>query len=155
MRTTPHFSWTTLEYNHRPKTNDWYWAVGVTSIAATIASLLIGNGLFGFFLIVAGMTVMILASKAPKEITCDVSPRGINISKKFFAWSSLDSFWIHENFTPPRLVLVPKGKIVFHTIVPIGESHCDEIRKAIAHHLKEHEHQYSISEAIAEYLGFL
>ena len=91
MRTTPHFSWTTLEYNHRPKTNDWYWAVGVTSIAAAIASLLIGNGLL-VFLIVAGMTVMILASKAP-EITCDVSPRIIYF-KKFFAWSSLDSFWI-------------------------------------------------------------
>ena len=45
--------WQGREYEHNPKSADWYWALGIVGVATTIASLLFGNYLFAFLILIA------------------------------------------------------------------------------------------------------
>ncbi|KKW40533.1 MAG: hypothetical protein UY91_C0041G0006 [Parcubacteria group bacterium GW2011_GWB1_55_9] len=35
--------WKGREYDHNPKSADWYWALGIIAVAATVAAILFGN----------------------------------------------------------------------------------------------------------------
>ena len=45
--------WEGREYDHNPKSADWYWALGIIATAGTIAPVLFGDYLLAILVIVA------------------------------------------------------------------------------------------------------
>jgi len=147
--------WTTVEHEHRERSVDWHWTVGVISGAAAIASFVLNNFLFGVFWIIAGFTIMMLGSKHPSQVHCLLDERGIHINGQFISYGKIKSFWIHKNFLPQRLVLDIRRPLVSDIIINMGDGHqTDSVRIFLLRFLPEKEHVFSITEAISERLGF-
>jgi hypothetical protein len=47
-------AWSAFEYEEKNHSNDWFWALGVIVVTATIASIMYNNYFFAAFLILSG-----------------------------------------------------------------------------------------------------
>ena len=59
--------WETWEYEYIPKSNNWFWVVGIITIGLATASVLLDNILFAIFVALAGFTISLYASRKPKK----------------------------------------------------------------------------------------
>ena len=75
-------SWDAYEHHHIERKSDWYWIAGIIIIASSIASILLGNTLFGILIATGGSVMLILASRPPKIISYAVTQRGLKIDNK-------------------------------------------------------------------------
>ena len=93
-------SWDTFEYYHEPKSSNWFWVVGLISLAITVASIILMNFLFAVFAVLSGFTIMLYGARAPRPIRCAITNEGMLLEKKFYPFSQIDSFYIQENIFP-------------------------------------------------------
>ena len=57
--------WKGREYDHNPKSADWYWALGIIAVAATVAAILFGNYLLAVLIVIAAGAPQRKAPAAP------------------------------------------------------------------------------------------
>ncbi len=148
-------SWSAPEYDHQPKSKEWFWALGILTFALIVAALLLKNFLFASFILLAGFTVALYGVKKPAIIKYSVSGGGVKIAEKFYPYESLKSFWIR--YEPPakkELELITKKIIMPRLILPLEDADPNEVRAILIKVLKEEEVQESLSEIIARRLGF-
>src|SRR3989338_6451799 len=93
-------SWSAMEYEHDRKSNEWYWSLGVITLALAVAALLLKNILFASFIVLAGFTAALYGAKKPRIIRFSVSAKGVKIDDKIYQYETLKSFWI--KYDPPR-----------------------------------------------------
>lgn len=99
-------SWQAPEYEYTKKHRDWYWAVGIITVAFAVVGVLIQNILFVILIILAGFTVALYGARKPRIADFVLTARGIKIGERFYPYDSLKSFWI--NYDPPG-----KKEIIF------------------------------------------
>lgn len=129
--------------------------MGVFTLALAIVALLIKNILFASFIVLAGFTIALYGAKRPRTIKFIINARGVQIADRFYPYESLRSFWI--KYEPPRkkeLEIISKRVLMSRFILPLGSADPNEIRAIIGRALKEEETKESLSEIIAERLGF-
>lgn len=148
-------SWSVAEYEKTTKRKEWFWVLGILTLALVLAALLLKNILFASFILLAGFTLALYAVKKPRIINYSISGRGIKIGENLYLYESLKSFWIR--YDPPRkkeLEIITK-KIVFPRLVlPLGDADPNEIRSILTQILKEEEVPESVTEIISERIGF-
>jgi len=49
--------WDAHEYEHRERSPDWFWAVGIISVSVAVAAVIFGNIIFGILVIIAAFTL--------------------------------------------------------------------------------------------------
>lgn len=69
-----------------------------------------------------------------------------------YPYNMIQSFWIHEDREPMRLVLTSDHKLRAHIHIPIRDTDPDEIRDALLNHIDEARHHYTLLESLTEYL---
>ena len=148
-------SWSAPEYEHIPKSNEWYWILGILTVALAIAALLLKNILFASFIVLAGFTAALYGTKKPKVVKFVVGARGAQIDDKIYPYENLKSFWI--KYDPPQkkeLEIISKKLFMPRLILPLEDADPNEVRAILIRALKEEETKDSLSEIIAERLGF-
>ncbi len=147
--------WEAPEHNHIEKTADWYWVLGILAIAASVASIIFDNTLFGILILLAAMTMFITGNKHPRVIPFEVSPRGIRIDTDLYPYATLESFYIdEENHTGPQLLVKSKKLFVPLLILPIPEEYVDDIESIVASRIMEEHLEEPLSHKIMEFVGF-
>jgi hypothetical protein len=144
------------EFHYKHKTTDWYWAVGIITIAAAATAIIFSNILFGILIIIAGFTLIMHASRIPAEHDIEINDAGITIGNFHFTYGNLESFWIehHEN---GRMLIRTKRLIMPHLVVPLdslSEDEKEDMRDFLRTKLAEIEQQEPLFELIMEYIGF-
>lgn len=144
------------EFHYKHKATDWYWAVGIVTIAAAATAIISNNLLFGILIIIAGFSLVLHASRVPEEHDIEINDAGITIGKYHFTYGNLESFWIehHEN---GRLLIRTKRLVMPHLIVPLDslvDEEKEEIRDFLRTKLTELEQHEPLLEMIMEYIGF-
>ena len=147
-------SWHTAEYRHRPKSAEWFWALGIISIAGAFAAILVGNILFAILIIVGSAIVALFAARAPEEVEISLTKVGILVGTRLHPYASLESFCILYEDNPPLLKVEMKNPIMPYLSIQIETVSPDDIRIFLSSFLEEKEMDPSISERIAERLGF-
>ncbi len=150
-------SWKMYEYEHTPKTSDWYWALGIVAIAIAIVSIFLGNLLFGLFAIIAAVTLALHAAKPPRLLDYHLTPRGVIIEKKMYPHHTLDSFWVVEYEHKANKILLKSSKLLMpYIVMPLPHDiHPDEARVILFDlGLPEVEHHEPLVHEVMEYLGF-
>lgn len=148
-------SWSASEYEHAPKSNEWYWTLGILTIALAIAALLLKNLLFASFILLAGFTIALYGTKRPRTIKFSVGAKGVQIDDKIYSYEVLKSFWI--KYEPPQkkdLEIISKKIFMPRLILPLNDADPNEIRAILIRALKEEEAKESLADIIAERLGF-
>ncbi len=147
--------WTAPEYEFIPKSNNWFWSVGIIAGGIAFASILLGNFLFAIFVLIAGFAVIIHGAKKPRKVEFSVGPRGLQIDKRLFPFENLRSFWVHYDPPYKKLVSVEPKKFFMPTIsAPLGDTNPNDIRKYLIKFIKEERQEESIITTISRLLGF-
>ena len=147
-------TWTAPEYVYRHKNPDWYWILGIVTLTAAIVSLLLGDILFSFVILLSGFVLALYGARPPRTLTYTLTEKGIIADATLYPYSTLESYWIDDTVIPSRL-LVQSRKIAMPLIViPIEEVHDDDVSGILTEYLHEVEHQESLSQKIFEYFGF-
>jgi hypothetical protein len=150
-------SWQTYEFAHQPKTSDWYWAVGIVTVGAVVASIFFNQVVLAILIIVASLSLLLHANKAPRLLEYHLTRRGLIIDKNLYPISTIESFWIDEYENGiAKLILKSTKKMMVYIIVPlVPDITGDEVRHFFFQHkIAEVEHHEPASQQIMECLGF-
>lgn len=84
------------EYFYKEKTLDWFWTVGLIALVGAGIAVWVHNYLFGLFIIISAVALIIVARRAPRDITYKISPEGINVDTVFYEKKKLKGFKIKD-----------------------------------------------------------
>ena len=149
-----HLRWSAPEYYHTEKTVDWYYAVGLIGIVAAVLAIVFGNILFGIFIVIATAVLLLYAARPPKIINCEIVERGVVVDQSLHPWNELQSYWIDDLPHHPKVLLHPKRRLAPMVIMPLGDTHPDDVRPLLAERLEESPHHEPLTLRLMEYFGF-
>lgn len=147
-------TWTTLEYEQPDRHRDWNWYVGLIAVIIAVISFFYGNIFFGIFIIIAGITVILYALRAPRHLTIVINKDGININQSLLPYATVQQFWLDETDKQDKLLLLVKGAFIPLLILPLQGITADTVRDALKPHIPEVEMRQSRSVKFFEGLGF-
>jgi hypothetical protein len=151
------FEWEGLEYDHEPKSADWYWAVGIIATAATIAAILFADYLLALLVIVAAITVTLHATKLPSTHRFALTDHGLVIGTDLHRYETMRSFSILEHIDgtePPFLSIKTESWISPHLVIPLKGVDAEGVYAYLLDHVDESEHHHTLTDLIAGWLGF-
>jgi hypothetical protein len=147
-------SWHTIEHWHTEKTSDWYWIVGIITVALALISIIIGNLIFAILIIVASFTLSLFASKRPRVLEAKIDRMGVTFGNTHYPYGNLESFWIETKEHHPRIIFKSKKVFMHFIVIFIEEVQPEDVRHALLEHLPEDEHKEPFLEKLLMYLGF-
>lgn len=149
------FEWDATEVEHREKSTDWYWGLGVGVLAGVVLSIIAANYLLAILLAVGGIMLGLYGNDRPHPVHVEISERGVALNKNLYLFSTMKSFWMYrDHHGRERLVLVT-GRPVMPTHILSFADGIDPVavRIFLLKHLPEKETKQSIVDMIAEMIG--
>ena len=149
--------WEGREYDHSPKSDDWYWALGIISVAGTVAAILFGSYLIATLIIIAAATLALHAAKHPPLHRFQLVEQGLFIGDELHRFERMLSFSVLEDIEgvlPPMLSIKTESWFSPHLVVPLEGVDADAVYAYFLHHVDEDEHHHTLSDLVAAWLGF-
>ncbi|MFT5849759.1 MAG: hypothetical protein ACI9H6_000575 [Patiriisocius sp.] len=148
-------SWEAYEHHHTEKGSDWYWVLGIITVAITITAILLGNMLFGILIFIAGLVTALHATRDPKVVPFAVTQRGLRIDDKLYPYSTLESFYIdEEDPIGPQLLCKSEKLFMPLLVLPLPEEYVEEIEDILASRLPEEYTEEPLAHKLLEFFGF-
>ena len=147
--------WDAHEYEHKERSSDWFWAVGIVSVSVAIASVILGNIIFAILVLVSVFALSIFTNRPPSTLHVIVDDKGIIRGKVRYPYQTLQSFWIDMDHPHKKIILRSEKLLMPLIIVPLNDE-IDEgqLREKLSKVLSEEFHNLPFVERILEYLGF-
>jgi hypothetical protein len=149
--------WEGREYDHNPKSTDWYWALGIITVAGTIAAILFGNYLLAILVIIAATSLALHAAKQPPLHRFRLVEEGVVIGDELHRFSRMISFSVLEDIEgeqPPMISIKTENWLSPHLIIPLAGVDADMVYAYFLHHVDEEAHEHTFSDLVAAWLGF-
>lgn len=147
-------SWTAPSHIHIEKNQDWFWGVGIVSLAISVACFLFGNVIPGVFVIVAAVALVLHAASPAHELVCHINDRGIVIGDTLYPFLDLDSFWIAHDVEPAKILLKSRKLMMPLIVIFTGDADPEKIRAVLLKYIAETEHREPFLKLLLEKLGF-
>ena len=150
------FSWEGKESEREEKSPDWYWTIGILSVALIIASLLFGNILLSILIAVATGTIILHALKHPPTHRFELTREGLFIGNDFHPFERMTSFSVLEDIegtSPPLLSVKTESVFSPHLVIPLENVDVDGVYAVFLEYVDESEHHHSFSDLVAHWLG--
>ena len=149
--------WEGREYDHNPKSADWYWALGIIAVAGTIASVLFGNYLLAMLIVIAAAAFALHASKQPPLHRFRLVEQGIVIGDELHHFERMTSFSVLEDVEgelAPMLSIKTESWLSPHLIIPLDGVDADVVYAYFLQKVDESEHPHTVVDLVAAWLGF-
>ena len=157
MARTIHLEWEGREYEHNPKSGDWYWALGIIAVAGIIASVLFGNYLLAVLILVAAGALALRATKAPPTHNFRIVDDGLVIGEELYPFDRMTSFSVLEDIEgelPPLLSVKTESWLSPHLVVPLEGVNADAVYAHFLKSVDEEAHHHTFADLLAAWLGF-
>lgn len=155
METGKTIAWQAFEYQHRERSGDWFWVVGIIAVSAAITAILFKNFLFGILIIIAAFALILQALRKPRLIQFTINQSAVRAGQVTYPFSSLESFWLDEaNPNDIRLLLKSKNLTAMLVAIPLGDTEPQIVKDFLSTYLPEAELHEPLSQKIMEALGF-
>lgn len=154
MATEALISWQAPSHIYVEKGQDWYWAVGLITLALAAVAFILGEVITGIFVIVAATALVIHASREPHELSCEINDRGIMVDKIFYPFVDLESFWIPHDIVPPRLLVKSRKTFMPLIVIYLDGIDPEDVREIMLRYIAETEHREPVLKHALERLGF-
>lgn len=147
--------WEAYEHMHGEKSADWFWVLGIVTIAVAVAAIVLGNALFGILVGIAGFVVGLAATRPARIVPYEVTTRGVRIEDVVYPYSTLETFYIDEqNTAGPQLLIRSKKLFMPLLILPIPTEYIDEVEHIVASRLPEEHLEEPFAHKVMEFFGF-
>lgn len=150
------FAWEGKEYDHEPKSADWYWALGIIAAALGIAAVLFGNILLALLILVASGTIALRALKHPPTHRFELTGEGLVTGEDFHPFERMTSFSVLEDIEgqlPPVLSIKTESVFAPHLVVPLENVDVDAVYALLLERVDEAEHRHGFPDLVAHWLG--
>jgi hypothetical protein len=147
-------AWQAPAHPYVEKKPDWYWAVGIVTLALAVTAFLFGEFITGIFVIAAALALVLHASRPPHTVSYEINDRGLASDDVLYPFVTLDSFWIPHNESPSKIIL--KSRKLFMPLIVIYMEDIDpeDVREVLLRYIAETEHHEPILKRFLEWLGF-
>ena len=146
--------WKAFEYNHREKSSDWFWAVGIIAFSAAAAAIIFHNTIFAIFIVLSAFTLSMYAARKPSLINIELNNQGVIVDKYLFPYKNIEKFWVSERQSGNVLIIKSLKKALPFTTISTEQVDPEEIREYLSRHTKEEEMAEPFVQTMMEYLGF-
>ena len=147
--------WQAYEHEHIERGSDWFWALGIIAVCAALISALFGNALFGVLLLVAAVTLGLLAKTTPSLIEFEISDRGIRVGDTMHRYEEIISFWVEDHDVAVPILLVDTTKWMSpNLVIPIENIEPARVRAYLSERTDEVPMKEPIAHKILEFFGF-
>lgn len=146
--------WKAFEYNHREKSSDWFWAVGIIAFSAAAAAIIFHNTIFAIFIVLSAFTLSMYAARKPSLINIELNNQGVIVDKYLFPYKNIEKFWVSERQSGNVLIIKSLKKALPFTTISTEQVDPEEIREYLSRHAKEEEMAEPFVQTMMEYLGF-
>jgi hypothetical protein len=152
--------WTALEYEDKERDPDWFWALGIIVVTATLASIIYENYFFAVLIVLSGSLLGFFAKKKPDVVSYELNEKGLRVRSRLYPYENIKSFWIqipHGDEVDAKDLLFIKTERFFMPIIsiPIDVSLADDIKSIMySKNIEEEEMREHASEKIMDRLGF-
>jgi hypothetical protein len=152
-------SWSAPEYEHKERSSDWFWALGIIVVASFGAAVIYGNYFFAVLILLAGILLGFFATKPPGVVEYELNNHGVLIRDRLYPYENIKSFWVATSSSrlPSKPTLFIKSERVFMPIIsiPIEDAWAEDIADImLSKNIPEEEMAEHPSEKIMEYFGF-
>lgn len=154
MATEALISWNAPTHFYVEKKPDWYWIVGIITLALAVVAFLFGQIITGIFVIVAAVALVLHASKPPRIISCQINDRGLVVDNVLYPFLTLESFWIPHDQFPPKMILKSRKLFMPFIIIYIDEIDPEQVREVMLRYIAETEHHEPWLKHMLEIAGF-
>jgi len=154
MAIEPIITWSAPEHYHTEKTNDWYWSVGLITLALAAAAFIFGQVITGIFVLVAAAALIIHISHTPRVLNCEINDRGVMVEKTMYPFLTLDSFWIAHDEDPAKLIMKSRKIFMPFIVIHIDDVDPEEVRQVLLRYIAETEHHEPFLMHLLERFGF-
>ncbi|MFM7089033.1 MAG: hypothetical protein ACKOW9_05920 [Candidatus Paceibacterota bacterium] len=147
-------NWTLPEHEHREKTNDWYWALGVIVVCGSIAAIMYENYLFAGVLVLSGILMGHFGSTPPETVSYEINSKGFKLKHHTYPYKKIKSFFVGGETAPFLFMKIdrPFMPIIY---VPIEKHLSEMIRgKFLSFGIPEEEMKEHPSEKLMDMIGF-
>ena len=147
--------WQALEYEHRPKSVDWFWILGALCILGALLAMYFSNFLFGVVILIGGLVVGLHANIPPKLHSYSIQEDGIAKDLILYPFTNIQHFWISKD-SFGNVLLLDVNRAVFPIVtIPLGTIDTDWVRQAMrAKRIKEIELEIPLAERLMDIFGF-
>ena len=146
-----YFSWQAEEFQKTEKSPAWFFILTAAGLIFFVLALIIKNYLLALIIAVSVFLIYSQSQKNPRQITFEISEKGVNFDGKFLEWEDFESFWIFENHSPVLLGLNYKKSWRPKIIIPLKENlKTEEIKNVLERFLLQKEQKESLADILGE-----
>jgi hypothetical protein len=148
-------TWQVSTHEHKDRSADWYWTLGLLALGGAGLSVFFGNLLFAVILLLGGGCIGALAARGPREHAVRVDGKGLMLDGTIYPYRKLDSFWIEDSkANDPKLLVSTKGVLHPQLVIPLGNTtRGNAVRQYLKRFVKEEEQHMHVGEHLAELFG--
>jgi hypothetical protein len=147
--------WSAPEYEYHEKTSDWFWALGVITLALFLSAIFLGSFLFGLLVLLAGFSLALYGARKPNVVNFKIDVQGIHIGNTIYNYENLKSFWL--DYQPPyikELIIESQKTFMPHINIMLGDIDPLKVREYLLKFLKEEKIEEPLTATIARFLKF-
>jgi hypothetical protein len=147
--------WHAPEHEHKQRSSDWFWALGIITVSIVLVAILFGNIIFGILILVSAFSLALFINKQPEDIQMSINGIGIMKDRTLYPFETLDTFWIDIEHPHKKIILHSKKVLMPLIIIPVADDmNVDALHEQLSKYIKEEYHSLPLVEKILEYLGF-
>lgn len=148
--------WQSYEHSYTEHTKDWFWIVGIISIACTVLAIYFENYIFSILILASGFSIGVMAWRKPEIVTIRITEHGIIVGDLYYEFQKFNSFFIEtDHMHGNRMLLHPTSSVLPLTVIMMGdEVEAEEIREILGHFLDEVHLRESALHRLFDYIGF-
>jgi len=147
--------WDAHEYEHKERNQDWFWAVGIVTLAIALTSVILGNIIFGILILTAVFALALFINRPPETVHVVIDEKGIVRGNIRYPYSTLKSYWIDLEHPHNKIILRSEKLLMPLIVIPLSdEVDPERLDEVLSQHLTEEYHSLPFVEKVLEYLGF-
>lgn len=114
--------WHGHQYSFEEKGSDWYWALGIITVAAVVACILFNNLILAFVIAAGAAALALEAARPSREHYFAITDHGVIVDQNLYPFEDMISFNVLEyadETLPPSLSIKTKHFLAPHLLIPI------------------------------------
>ena len=150
-------TWQAPEFEYHPKGVTWYWGSIIVAVILVAAAVWQRNFLFGLFIIIAEILILVWANRDPRPLDFTLNEKGITIEgHRFYPTREIASFASFEDWSEEwsTVILDLKGHFRPSVRIHVPRDQFNEIEHAMQTIIPLVHKDQSLVDVLERFLGF-